>query len=1623
LYNSVNAIIINILLLISIFNRIGFSNPQFITTKQSADYSETWLDDNSWIWRGSIGAPDFIFTDDGFISIRAEALKNDSRLAYPSLPCFSKIFNAMPEDISYQINGSSRVVLPVNGKPERFSDRSKPDNEEFEFDDETVPDIGNIYPRETVIITFLGYVNNLPLTSVRIYPYQLIDNGRQLRYYEELSVSVSIANNSNLRILPKAAESNLENALDLSSQVRRSLPGKILRKPGSHFLFGRKLMRITVDSTGIYRITRAVLKDSGAAIKNIDPRSLQLFNRGKEVPIYVKGESDGSFDKSDYIEFYGQRNPNSVADYYYDPFTDKNVYFLTWGEQDGLRYAEESAKTTISSNNAIVPVDYEYTTHFEENSHFDRLGKVDTDRPTHTRDHWFFDSGINGGTTRIYSFPLIHPNMNTIERFNIEVGMHGLTYQAGNHTVSVYINDYYTAVDSWSDQTPHIIRNDAGQVLQNRYLKHGENKIQLAVAGDDPTNKYDKVLFDYLNIRYKRLYRAHKDRIDFTRPENMPIGVYHFKIDGFEDPDISVYKIGKSKLMDFSVEYSTLTDNYSVLIEDYIHDDNTFYIAASRAGIMQPRSIQADTIFNITAEGNSVDLLIISDQQYKYKLAKLISFYQSIGINAQAVGIRDIYNEFNDGIVSPYAIRDYLAYIHANRAHKPHSVLLIGDSKIREEEYVPAFFNQSYKYGACPSDQWYVVFDEKSGIPEYAIGRWPVSDWKELELVIDKRINYTNEAPVGPWRNEMLYIAGFEDVFKNQTENMINRQVPKEFSINRIFINPSSVKTPFFGGSDTLIYLFNKGLTLINFMGHGGGAVWSDRSLFNTSHIEYLDNYNKLPFITSLTCFTADFTNVTGLGEHLLIAENGGAIGLWGATSVGWIKNDYLMAKPFYDVIFNPGITVGEAIQYAKIKYLADHYFDYLKFSMVNSYMLIGDPTITIPFPGKQSNLTISESNPQPGQTIELSGLAPFASGEIYTQLYDSATFRVFPEPQIGQIENSTVRQSIQLPFNINPGNTFINYYFNNTEATDDGHGVTLLSIRGLNFYSFNVQPELPKKGEDFIISVRTELANIDSFICEMDTVSAYEYLDENGIEFVSSFNNPASIIKHKMAPDNAEPNRWYLQSPMKIGTAGKLIGVRFAAYDNSQNQTVSNAFSVKIKQNPDLAVIGISQGGTTFPELLVEVNYNGNDTLQTDMIAYKVNGSVESIFNTAQIRLLPNRKSTHAISGILGTGWQQFKIVIDPLNKINELNEANNTLTDSLYINTFPVLPATGTSLNGINTDTLKFDRYSILIKPNSLTDSSALIFNRKLVSQNSNQPQFSIQNSIPGGQFESIEILLPNVSDTLLKPLRVEIFSPDTADHDVSIARRDSYLKIWIKQTTQHQRSSYVTESFYPGQFTLIKCQDTEPPALELSLDGQQFFQDSYVARRPNISIIGEDKNGVRFDSKGLKVKLDDNTVNFSELNIPDTLINGNYISAQFRPDLDYGEHIIEVALCDAAGNITGNEIIFTVSDELKLIDYGNYPNPFKDRTTFIYELTQWVEKFKINIYAPSGRLIKVLEEATIFSTGLDMNEGGYHEIMWDGLDEDGNFIANGVYFYKMIAKKQNKKVTSIGKIAKAR
>jgi flagellar hook assembly protein FlgD len=91
-----------------------------------------------------------------------------------------------------------------------------------------------------------------------------------------------------------------------------------------------------------------------------------------------------------------------------------------------------------------------------------------------------------------------------------------------------------------------------------------------------------------------------------------------------------------------------------------------------------------------------------------------------------------------------------------------------------------------------------------------------------------------------------------------------------------------------------------------------------------------------------------------------------------------------------------------------------------------------------------------------------------------------------------------------------------------------------------------------------------------------------------------------------------------------------------------------------------------------------------------------------------------------------------------------------------------------------------------------------------------------------------------------------------------------------------------------------------------------------------------------------------------------------------------------------------------------------YGllNYPNPFKDETAFVFHLLQDAE-VEIEIYTVAGRKIKNLPPRYC------QNGYVFDRFNWDGRDEQGDRIANGVYLYKVIADFNGESVSKIGRL----
>ena len=82
-------------------------------------------------------------------------------------------------------------------------------------------------------------------------------------------------------------------------------------------------------------------------------------------------------------------------------------------------------------------------------------------------------------------------------------------------------------------------------------------------------------------------------------------------------------------------------------------------------------------------------------------------------------------------------------------------------------------------------------------------------------------------------------------------------------------------------------------------------------------------------------------------------------------------------------------------------------------------------------------------------------------------------------------------------------------------------------------------------------------------------------------------------------------------------------------------------------------------------------------------------------------------------------------------------------------------------------------------------------------------------------------------------------------------------------------------------------------------------------------------------------------------------------------------------------------------------------NYPNPFSTSTKFVFTITgdEIPQNMKIQIMTVSGRIVREITQAELGPIHVGNN---ITEFSWDGTDDFGDKLANGVYLYRVVAQK---------------
>ena len=236
------------------------------------------------------------------------------------------------------------------------------------------------------------------------------------------------------------------------------------------------------------------------------------------------------------------------------------------------------------------------------------------------------------------------------------------------------------------------------------------------------------------------------------------------------------------------------------------------------------------------------------------------------------------------------------------------------------------------------SDDWFADFAD-TGVPAMAIGRLAARTSADADLMVSKIIGYAQGAGSGSWRREILFVADSSDDYNFQGEaTSLSSLAPNSMAVATVVRGTASDAAT----SSQIGSNIGSGALIVDYIGHGSTEVWAGNLLTSDTALT-LSNGSMLPFFIDMTCLNALFQDLytTSLGESLMLAPNGGAVGVWASLGLTDPALQAIMNRAMLQAMFGATTpTLGEAILQAKA---ATNDNDVRR-----TWILLGDPAIRI---------------------------------------------------------------------------------------------------------------------------------------------------------------------------------------------------------------------------------------------------------------------------------------------------------------------------------------------------------------------------------------------------------------------------------------------------------------------------------------------------------------------------------------------------------------------------------------------------------------------------------------------------------------------------------------------------
>jgi Peptidase family C25 len=802
--------------------------------------------------------------------------------------------------------------------------------------------------------------------------------------------------------------------------------------------------KVSITSPGIYKIDISLLNSLGVNTNNLVSNSIRIFGHGgqmlpeansiqrlddlKEIAIMVVDGGDGILNGSDHILFYASGPDEWVKDslnqrfsHRKNVFSDKAYYFLNVG---GNSKRITDAPLVSSPNISVATFSERY---FHE---------LDTVNFLSSSKEWYGEelSNLPGRSlTRIFSvnIPNLQNNSSLLLLSNCAARSVGVgsrfDIRINNQLASqLFINSISGGqYDLFAQQSTNLatgIASGSNVIATYTYVPGSFNAqswinwFELFSRRNISMNGINQLLFrDWVSVGNNIAEFIVANSTSSTQVWDITDPLNPLKMQG-----------------NFANNEFRFVNSCSRLKE---------YVAFHSTGHLIPGIV--GKITNQDLHNTSpADYIIVTYPDFISQAQRLAQIHhQNNGLRTLVVTTEQIFNEFGTGSPDPTAIRDFVKMYYdkygGNAADKLRYLLLFGDASYdyknrvnNNSNFVPAYQNDFAldPLSTYATDDFFGFLDDNEDINsgtsinllDIGIGRVPAKNIDEAKNFVDKVVSYLAPQSLGPWRNNITFIADDEDnnlhIQDAEILTTTAETTAPVFNQQKIYLDAFRQETgP--GGSrypQANLAINNQvynGTLIWNYNGHGGAARLAEETVLDQEIVNSWNNPGRLPLFITATCDFApyDKPGINSIGENILLRPKTGAIALMTTTRVVFAFSNRVMNNNYLQFALQPDAngkykSLGEAVKEAK------NYTYQTSGDVANNrkFTLLGDPALTLAFPELRVRATKINGIPvamadtlSSTERITMEGEVTDLQGNLLTNFSGNVYPTVFDKPQI----------------------------------------------------------------------------------------------------------------------------------------------------------------------------------------------------------------------------------------------------------------------------------------------------------------------------------------------------------------------------------------------------------------------------------------------------------------------------------------------------------------------------------------------------------------------------------------------------------------------------------------------